>query len=169
MQGCEVDAGLELGLDHSGGIEVEHARLITAVRDVQTRRHCHVRHGTRGVEALAVIKHVRAVEVVDAQVVRQGGDGGLHVAFDGVEDVVDDGGFCVGGDGGGAEITAEHRGVEGEHVGGGEVIRGGAGEDAEHGEDEGDEGHEEGEDGGEVGAHFGDCVGGVSLHSRMFK
>ena len=116
VQRREVDAGLELGLDDGGGIEVEHARLVTAVRDVQTRCVCQIRHGSGGVVALAVVEDVRAVEVVDAEVFDEGGDGGLDVAFDGVEDVVDDGGFGVGGEGGGAEVAAEHGGVEGEHV-----------------------------------------------------
>ena len=36
---------------------------------------------------------------------------------------------------------ANHGGVEGKHVGGFEVVRGGPSEDAKHGEDEGHESH----------------------------
>ena len=154
----DVEARGELGLQNGGGVEVEHAGLVGAVGHIFRGREFPVL--TFGVEALAVVEDVRAVEVVETRGLGDGGGGLIDVAFDG--------GFG-GGEGGGGGFgsvecgVADHGAIEGEHAGGFEVAGCGAGEDAEHGEDEGDEGEEEGYDGGEVKVHVGD---GGSLHSK---
>ena len=90
LQVRKVDPRLQLALDDSSGVEVEHGCLVGAVCDILTGGGSEVRDGCRRVVPLAVVKDVCRIEVLDVEFFGNVGDGFVEILLDGGFDALKD-------------------------------------------------------------------------------